>query len=228
MTATLPIAERMPIVGTDIIDTTDERWAMSDAAWYGVASEFAERMLGSGRIEGCTERKKCLVIGSPIPELWKIQANGWGTAYVDCREAPEEVGRSIVADATALPSGDGFYDAVSSTCVTCHAGLGRYGDPIKPNGDLLMLKEIYRVLKSGGRAAICLGPCSDQLRASVVYGNVHRVYKPAEILSEIESIGFVVLDSQLTAAHEPVGAPEIEDDSICVHYSYLSVLLGKP
>ena len=219
--------ERMPLVGDDYIDTRDERWAMGDSAWYGAASEFAERTLGKGH------GKRCLVIGSPVPEVKRLKKDGWHTLYVDVREPDQGVGHWFILDATALPSWDNTYDAVSSTCVVCHAGLGRYGDPIKPNGDVLMMREIFRVLKPGGLAAIMLGPATPQMTQSVVYGNVHRIYEPDEAHAMCRDVGFEVVESQLSinCGAEPMGAPEVEErigEGVLVRYCYLSVLLRKP
>lgn len=228
MTATIPDTERMPHVGgeLDIVDTRNERWAMNDDSWYGAAREFAASHLIDGK------GKWCLVIGSPIPELKQLHTNGWETVYVDVRTPPVGIGRSLIADATNLPNGDGYYDAVSSTCVVCHAGLGRYGDPIKPNGDVLMMREIFRVLKPGGLAAIMFGPATPQMKQSVVYGNVHRIYEPEEAYQMCRDVGFEILESQLAvSAVDPIGAAEVKEkigEGVMVRYCYLSVLLRKP
>lgn len=219
--------ERMPVVmPEEVMDTANETWAMSDTAWYKTASDFAASKLINGK------GKWCLVIGSPIPELRKLEANGWDCVYTDCRQPPADVQRWFQADATALPSGGAFYDAVSSTCVVCHAGLGRYGDPVKPNGDVAVMREIFRVLKPGGLAVVCFGPCSPQMRRSAIYGNVHRIYKIDDAIDMAEDVGFEMVSTQLaTKGQEPVGAPEIEEaigEQVIVKYCYLSALLRKP
>lgn len=49
-----------------------------------------------------------------------------------------------------LPFTDDSIESLSSLCVVEHIGLGRYGDPLDPNGSERAIHEIQRVLKSGG------------------------------------------------------------------------------
>src|SRR5688572_2120476 len=212
----------MPLIGeSDIIDTASEPW-MAGQAWYAAAADLAGEWLGNG------DGKRCLVIGSPVPEAKRLQAAGWRTLYVDVRRPPADAGPYLVADATALPLPGRYLDAVRWTCVLCHAGLGRYGDVIKANGDVAMLAEVARVLKVGGLAAVMAGPAVEGIPLSVVYGNVHRIYKPADVATMAESVGLQVLDSVLCLSDEWVGAPEIDELAGDVEYCYLSVLLRKP
>merc|ERR1719389_1506264 len=48
-----------------------------------------------------------------------------------------------------LDSGDQF-DVVLSYSSIEHDGLGRYNDPLNPDGDLAAMKELFLVLKPGG------------------------------------------------------------------------------
>jgi SAM-dependent methyltransferase len=45
---------------------------------------------------------------------------------------------------------DGSIESISSLHAIEHFGLGRYGDPLNPNGHIQAIKEIQRVLKQGG------------------------------------------------------------------------------
>lgn len=54
------------------------------------------------------------------------------------------------ADLTALPMQDQSLASISTMHVVEHLGLGRYGDPIRPDADLAAMNELQRVLTSGG------------------------------------------------------------------------------
>ena len=42
------------------------------------------------------------------------------------------------------------YDVIASFSSMEHAGLGRYGDPINPSGDLMVSAQLSCLLKPGG------------------------------------------------------------------------------
>jgi len=48
-----------------------------------------------------------------------------------------------------LPFSDNTVDSISCMHTIEHIGLGRYGDPIDPDGDLKAIKELIRVVKPG-------------------------------------------------------------------------------
>jgi hypothetical protein len=56
-----------------------------------------------------------------------------------------------------------------------HSGLGRYGDPLSPYGDLEALQQIHCMLKPGGVLVLGL-PCSHDLQDSFIEYNAHRLY----------------------------------------------------
>ena len=217
MIAAHTTTERMPIVGVnEVMMTPDETWKMEGEGAYAYAERFAVDKLGSG-----SGKRKCLVIGSPIPEVRSLAANGWRVSHVDVRNPPEVQGDFIVCDATDLLFENESFDAVSSTCVMCHAGLGRYGDPVKSNGDVLMLREIYRVLKPNGLAVVMPGPTFGDLdRESVVYGTVHRIYRVADLMKMAMDTGFSIESTMMVQADAEPMEGEIK-------YCYLSMLMRK-
>lgn len=72
--------------------------------------------------------------------------------YLDIRPPPVRVtGLAFVqASALQLPFGDNSVGALSCLHVIEHIGLGRYGDPVDPEGYLRAAREFCRVLKPGG------------------------------------------------------------------------------
>jgi len=63
------------------------------------------------------------------------------------------------------------YDAVVSISSYEHDGLGRYGDPLNPNGDLEAMKNLKKIVKPDGLLYLAVPVGQDRL-----YFNIHRVY----------------------------------------------------
>jgi len=59
-----------------------------------------------------------------------------------------------------------------------HVGLGRYGDQLDPDGDLKAIKELVRVLASGGNLFFVV-PIG---RKPKIMFNAHRIYTTEQIL----------------------------------------------
>jgi hypothetical protein len=63
------------------------------------------------------------------------------------------------------------YDIVVSFSSLEHDGLGRYGDPINPNGDIDACIEAYSILNNGGYFI-----CGIPIGSGNIQGNFHRIY----------------------------------------------------
>lgn len=63
------------------------------------------------------------------------------------------------------------YDCIVSYSSIEHAGLGRYGDPLNPEEDIVVMKNIHKSLKADGLLIFGAPVGRDRL-----YWNVHRVY----------------------------------------------------
>lgn len=100
---------------------------------------------------------------------------------VDVRPLPVPVeGLTVtVGDATTLEMfADNSIDSISSLHAAEHFGLGRYGDPIDPEGHLRFMRALSRVLKPQGRLYFSV-PCS---ASDEVYFNAHRILSPQTVL----------------------------------------------
>jgi SAM-dependent methyltransferase len=71
-----------------------------------------------------------------------------------------------------LPFEDESVTSLSSLCVIEHIGLGRYGDPIDPDGSVKAIAEIDRVLRSGAHFYLSV-PVE---RENKIYFNAHRSF----------------------------------------------------
>eukprot|EP00596_Hydrurales_sp_CCMP1899_P001074 CAMPEP_0119036016 /NCGR_PEP_ID=MMETSP1177-20130426/3380_1 /TAXON_ID=2985 /ORGANISM="Ochromonas sp, Strain CCMP1899" /LENGTH=291 /DNA_ID=CAMNT_0006995117 /DNA_START=206 /DNA_END=1084 /DNA_ORIENTATION=- len=82
-----------------------------------------------------------------------------------------------------------YYDAVCSFSSIEHDGLGRYGDPINPNGDFAAMHEFNYVLKEGGLLYLGI-PVS---KTGSIVGNFQRTYSIERVTALFNQSKFVWL-----------------------------------
>ena len=90
------------------------------------------------------------------------------------------------ADLTNLDFDDSSLSSLSCMHVVEHVGLGRYGDPIQPDGDLIAMRELSRVLKSGGHLLFVVPVGGPRLCF-----NRHSIYNPVEILNYFQDLNLI-------------------------------------
>jgi SAM-dependent methyltransferase len=76
----------------------------------------------------------------------------------------------------------GMTDSVSCLHAIEHFGLGRYGDPVDPNGHLKGFNNIIRMLRPGGTLYLSF-PIG---RSNEVHFNAHRVFHPRDVFGWAE------------------------------------------
>jgi SAM-dependent methyltransferase len=81
------------------------------------------------------------------------------------------------ADLLRLPFNDSSVPSLSCMHTIEHVGLGRYGDPLDPQGDLKAIAELKRVLQPGGDL-LFVTPVG---KPKIAF-NAHRVYSYAQIV----------------------------------------------
>lgn len=93
--------------------------------------------------------------------------------FYDYRPAPLSLANLSCgkADLTQLHFASGSIASLSCMHTVEHIGLGRYGDPLDPDGDLKAMAELKRVLASGGNL-IFVVPVG---KPKIVF-NAHRIY----------------------------------------------------
>lgn len=126
-------------------------------------------------------------IGSRVDTVAHIAASV-PTTFVDIRplEAKVEGLESRGGTILALPFADGSVESLSCLHVAEHIGLGRYGDPLDPEGTRKACGELARVLAPGGNLYFAL-PVG---RERVAF-NANRVHAPRTILRYFEGLELV-------------------------------------
>jgi hypothetical protein len=127
----------------------------------------------------------CAVVSAFIP-----------VEFYDFRPAPLELDGLYTgaADLTRLHFASDSITSLSCMHVIEHIGLGRYGDPLDPDGDLKAIGELVRVLASGGDLLVAT-PVG---RPRVAF-NAHRIYDHEEFarcFAPLELVEFVLIEEQ--------------------------------
>ena len=92
--------------------------------------------------------------------------------------------KSVASNLMSLPFENNSIESLSCMHVIEHIGLGRYGDPINLDGDILAINEILRVLAVGGYFVFVV-PVSGSNRIEF---NAHRVYSYKYIMEIFNSL----------------------------------------
>jgi SAM-dependent methyltransferase len=93
-----------------------------------------------------------------------------------------------------LPLDTGSVQSLSCLHVAEHVGLGRYGDPLDPEGTKKAARELSRVLGPGGNLYFSLPVGQPR-----VCFNAHRIHGPQQILdyfSDLQLVDFAAVDDQ--------------------------------
>lgn len=114
---------------------------------------------------------------------------------------------SLKADLTDLLFESDSIDSLSCMHTIEHIGLGRYGDPIDPDGDIKAINELKRVVKKGG-SLLFVTPVGNPK----ILFNAHRIYNPTMILNYFD--GFELKDfSLVTDQNEFIEKAELREGS---------------
>jgi len=132
-------------------------------------------------------------VGSSVTMLSVLSA-GVPIAFLDYRPLAVQLPglHCVGGTATNLPFPDNAVASLSSLHVIEHIGLGRYGDPLDPQGSKQAAGELARVLRPGGRLFLSLPVGRER-----VCFNAHRVYAPRTVqsfVSELRLESFSLVD----------------------------------
>ncbi len=150
-------------------------------------------------------------VGSSVMMLSVMTA--WApTVFVDFR--PLRAGISglfpVAGTLAGLPFADRSVASLSCLHVIEHVGLGRYGDPLDPDGARAAAAELARVLAPGGRLYV-----STPVGRERVCFNAHRVFSPHTIVEwfaglSLAAFAFVDDAGDFKAGQDPAMAANLE------------------
>ena len=137
-----------------------------------------------------TGQPKHVDIGSSITMLAVTSAQVQ-TIFVDYRPLKVQIDNlvPIAGSLLKLPFADNRLGSLSCLHVIEHIGLGRYGDPLNPQGTKLAARELARVLKPGGKLYVSLPVGRERTQF-----NAHRVFHPSTVVEMFTGLHLVNFD----------------------------------
>lgn len=128
------------------------------------------------------EKKRVAVLGTLTPWAEAIIVNLGASSVTTIEYSKLVIEHSRVTTATPYRLAQQFmnaqidlFDTVFSYSSLEHSGLGRYGDPITPFGDLEASAQVWCMVKPSGHFILAVPVSVDRVNCSVVW-NAHRIY----------------------------------------------------
>jgi hypothetical protein len=157
--------DRKPCLGDDTPGTRFDRHYIYHPAW-------AARILARTRPDLHVDISSTLYFAAIVSSFVPVRFYDYRPADISLENLTSEA-----ADLTALPFGDRTVRSLSCMHVVEHVGLGRYGDPLDPSGDLKAVSELTRVTTVGG-SLLFVVPVG---RPRILF-NAHRIYSYDQVL----------------------------------------------
>jgi len=160
------LSDLYPCVGENTGNTSFDRHYTYHTAW-------AARKVKEIQPEYHTDISSSLYFSSIVSAFVPVK-------FYDYR--PAKLGLSGLesgkADLLALPFETGSIQSLSCMHVVEHVGLGRYGDPINPQGDKEAAQELSRVISSGGNLLFVVPVGIPRIQF-----NAHRIYSYEQVIA---------------------------------------------
>jgi hypothetical protein len=160
-----------PIIGENVPNTSYDRHYIYHPAW-------AARIIAQNKPKEHIDISSILSFSSVISAFIPVK-------FYDYRPVDLELSNfsSKAADLLKLPFPDNSVNSLSCMHTVEHVGLGRYGDPIDPDGDLKAMTELARVLAPNGDLLFVV-----PVGKPKIYYNAHRIYSYEQIISSFPSL----------------------------------------
>lgn len=154
-----------PCLGDRETSTSFDRHYVFHTAW---AARVVSEIMPSVHVDVSSSLHFCTILSAFVP-----------VRFYDYRPADLRLDKLVseAGDLLALPFADRSVESLSCMHVVEHVGLGRYGDPLDPNGDLKAIDELKRVLAPGGTLLFVVPVGRPRLMF-----NAHRIYSYDQVL----------------------------------------------
>jgi SAM-dependent methyltransferase len=158
--------DRHPCLEDKTPATDFDRHYIYHTAW---AARVLARMRPEVHVDISSYLYFCTIVSAFVP-----------IKFYDYRPADLQLSNltSETANLLALPFADQSVQSISCMHVVEHVGLGRYGDPLDPGGDLKAMAELTRVLAPSGNLLFVV-----PLGKPVVMFNAHRIYSYDQVVN---------------------------------------------
>jgi hypothetical protein len=146
--------------------------------------------LKNARVASKVRGGACVVFGSTAPTVEALLIAGGAASVVVVEYNNLTYDHFLVSHAKPSDFADGEharFDVAISFSSFDHDGLGRYGDPLAPDGDLLAMDFLAGFLAPGGVALVSVPVGTD-----TIWWNLMREYGPVRLPLLLE--GFQVID----------------------------------
>jgi hypothetical protein len=170
-----------------LIDECIEKYSIENIESGPISGEFyagAPRfhLEAFRRSPEAIQGKDIAVIGSLLPwiECICLQLGAASVTTVEYN-VPAATNRIQTMSYTSFTQLSEQFDTIISYSSIEHSGLGRYGDPLDPEGDLRTMKHCAKALREGGMFFLGVPMGKDTL-----VWNAHRVYGPLRYAKLIE------------------------------------------
>ncbi|MDB6081434.1 MAG: hypothetical protein JWO53_706 [Chlamydiia bacterium] len=160
-----------PIVFTpEEINTNLERVARKEQNYYGATD--SDLYSAFEKYAVFLKGKTVAIIGSITPwyESIVLSYGGYPTT-IEYNKIVSTDPRLEVLTVEEYEQNPKLFDVILSVSSLEHDGLGRYGDPINPNGDCVAMNRLKSMLKDNGLLFL-----SVPIGKDCIWWNVHRIY----------------------------------------------------
>ena len=169
------------------IDRLIEKAKNRESFYYEDTDQCLYSALNDHAING----KQVAIIGSaqPIYEGVCLAFDGHPVS-IDYQTIIAEDSRIKVLPIDEYNDGGHQFDVAFSISTFEHSGLGRYGDPLDPDGDIKAIQHLRKMIKPGGLLFLAVPLSIDK---DILCWNTHRVYgkhRIKKLLSEWKVVDF--------------------------------------
>lgn len=156
--------ERYPCIDEATLETDFDAHYIYHPAW---AARIVREINPEVHIDISSTLHFCSILSAFIP-----------VQFYDLRPAHLQLDnlKSLKADLTGLPFASESISSLSCMHTVEHIGLGRYGDPIDPDGDVKAINELKRVVAIDG-SLLFVVPVGNP---KIIF-NAHRIYDPGMV-----------------------------------------------